>query len=161
MIDINKEILKEWQKAGIDTYRIKSESDKEYDLNDLLLLDGQFYRFNFEIPAVDMQPIRNKAGEFSDFWCKLIEKSMYFKFDSIKLTFSAGLPKDRPDGFGAFSHAKCYIQFLVEIDEVKITKELEALTKPEPKIEVKKVSKKKTKKYTEEKTVKIDTIMEV
>lgn len=121
MIDISQKVLGAWQGVGIDLNKIKSEPF-EVDAKGLLLLDEMYFKFDFKI-----------IDEYDDeFWSSLVKNSLFIDCMAGNLTYRAGLAKKRYDPIGVYTHADCYIQFIVKIDEDKVTDELlEQMTKPE------------------------------
>jgi len=132
MIDISQRILQKWKDAGIDISRIKS-NPYEVDLKGLVLLDGEFFMFRFEIELENpFKPMRKKDGNWDNYWMSLTKEAMKIECTVGDLTLRACLAKDQADGFGGYNNAKCYIQFIVRIDEDKLTEEQwEKMTKPD------------------------------
>lgn len=127
-IDISQKILEKWKSSGIDMSVIKSDP-YEVDMKGLLLLNGNLFRFKFVIETPD-----GKKIDMSDnpLWTSLVKQSMEIDCTVGKMTYHAGLPKSRADGFGQYLYADCYIEWRMQIDEDKLTEDQwDKMTKPD------------------------------
>lgn len=129
MIDIGKKIIDKWISDGVDMTNIDIIGEYKVDPKGLLLLDDTFLRILFTIKIEDNVRINKNTDEL---WNSIVKSSLNIECLAGRLRFRGGLPKSRLDGFGVFTHADCYVEFVIEIDEEKVTDELlEQMTKPD------------------------------